>query len=409
MGEKSMMKKNTLIIGMVCGFILGLISGVYTPEFALSIAVLGTMFLNALKMVVLPLIIIAVMNSIIRIGNMSVLGRLGIKTMIYYMATTGFAVAIGIILALAFKPGAGVETVLGSIPEVVQGKEKISIVDMLLTLIPSNIFKAAADFKVLPLIIVSLIFGTAFLSVSKGKGIIPELFNQLEEAIMLVVNWVIMFTPLGIFAIVGGKVAGVGGDFTTVLLGIGRYIIVLLGSLGMHAFIVLPLVYFLMVRKNPFVYIVWVKEALLMAFTTASSAATLPLTRKNVIEQAGASEKTADFVLPLGATVNMDGTALYEGVAVVFICQAYGIPIGLTEGLTIFITAILAGVGAAAIPQAGLVTMVVVLKSVGAPIEGIGLLLAVDWLMDRFRTAVNVWGDTVGVAVIDHLTHKGNM
>ena len=146
-----------------------------------------------------------------------------------------------------------------------------------------------------------------------------------------------------------------------------------------------------------------VKEALLMAFATASSAATLPLTRKSVIEKGGSSAKTADFILPLGATVNMDGTALYEGVAVVFICQAYGIPIGIVECITIFVTAILAGVGAAAIPQAGLITMVVVLKSVGAPIEGIGLLLAVDWLVDRFRTSVNVWGDTVGVAAIEKL------
>jgi Na+/H+-dicarboxylate symporter len=306
-------------------------------------------------------------------------------------------------IALFFQPGVGVEAVLGAVPEAVQGKETISIVDMLLSLIPSNIVAAAADFKVLPLIIVSLIFGTAFLIVSEGKGVLPELFDQLERAVMLVVNWVILFTPLGIFAIVGDKVASAGGDFLTVLGGLGKYIGVLLGSLGIHALITLPIIYVLFLGKNPFAFMGKVKEALLMAFATASSAATLPLTRKNLVENAGTPEETTDFILPLGATVNMDGTALYEGVAVVFICQAYGISLGFVEYITIFVTAILAGVGAAAIPQAGLVTMVVVLRAVGGPIEGIGLLLAVDWLMDRFRTAVNVWGDTVGVAVIQKL------
>ena len=393
--------KDILIYGMAIGFILGILSGIFTPGFALSIKFIGTLFLNALKMVVLPLIIVAIVYSILKVGDLKAFGNMGAKTVLYYLATTALSVATGIFVAGVFQPGTGVEAILGNIPEVVQGKEKLGIVDMFLSLIPSNIFKAAADFKVLPLIIVSLIFGSAFLIVSKGKGVLVDLFSQLEKAVMLVVNWVIFFTPLGIFAIVGEKVALAGGDFLTVLLGLAKYIGVLLGSLGIHALITLPLIYYFFTKKNPFSYMNRVKEALLMAFATASSAATLPLTRKNVIEKGGADEKTTDFILPLGATVNMDGTALYEGVAVVFICQAYGIDLSLAAYLTIFITAILAGIGAAAIPQAGLVTMVVVLKSVGAPIEGIGLLLAVDWLMDRFRTSVNVWGDTVGVAVVE--------
>ncbi len=398
--------KNFLIIGMVTGFILGMLSGVFTPGLALQLGVLGTVFLNALKMVVLPLIIVAVINSILKIGSMSAFGRLGLKTVIYYAATTALAVALGMAIALVVQPGADINVGLKEVPEAVQGKETISIVDMLVSLIPPNLFKAAADFKVLPLIIASLIFGTAFLAVSKGNGILPEFFEQLERAIMLVVNWVVFFTPIGIFGIVGSKVAGVGGDFGKLIEGIGKYVGVLLVSLFIHGLITLPLVYYFCLKKNPFAFMNKVKEALFMAFTTASSAATLPLTRKTVVENAGASEKNADFILPLGATVNMDGTALYEGVAVVFICQAYGISLGPVAAITIFITAILAGVGAAAIPQAGLVTMVVVLKSVGAPIEGIGLLLAVDWLMDRFRTAVNVWGDAVGVLVVERF-HSG--
>ena len=394
--------KELLIYGMLAGFVLGVCSGLFTPALALKLSVLGTLFLNALKMVVLPLIIVAVINSILRVGSLAVFGRMGGKTSVYYIGTTAISVATGIVVAIAVQPGIGVEAVLGAAtPEAVQGKEAIAVVDMLLSLIPANIFKAAADFKVLPLIIASLIFGTAFLIVSEGKGVLVELFDTLEKAVMLVVNWVIIFTPIGIFAIVGDKVACAGGDFGEVMLGIGKYIAVLLTSLGVHALVSLPVIYYLVTKKNPFIYMLKVKEALLMAFATASSAATLPLTRKNVVENAGANPTTADFILPLGATVNMDGTALYEGVAVVFICQAYGILLSPAAYATIFITAILAGVGAAAIPQAGLVTMVVVLRAVGAPIEGIGLLLAVDWLMDRFRTTVNVWGDAVGVAVVE--------
>ncbi len=405
-----MKKSKFLIYGMIAAFILGIVSGVFTPALALNLAALGTLFLNALKMVVLPLIIVAIINSILRIGNLSVFGKLGFKTVLYYLGTTALSVAIGLVIAVMLQPGVGVEVGLIEVPEVVQGKEKITIVDMLLSLVPSNMFAAAVDFKVLPLIIVSLIFGTAFLIVSEGKGVLVDLFDQLERAVMLVVNWVIMFTPIGIFAIVGEKVASAGGEFLNVLAGLAEYIGVLLGALAIHAFIVLPLIYFLVTKKNPFLYMGKVKAALLMAFASASSAATLPLTRKCIVENAGSSEETADFILPLGATVNMDGTALYEGVAVVFICQAYGIALGPVGYCTIFVTAILAGVGAAAIPQAGLVTMVVVLRAVGGPIEGIGLLLAVDWLMDRFRTAVNVWGDTVGVAVVEKLCpniHEG--
>ncbi len=396
-------RKNFLIYAMIAGFILGVLAGVFAPGFAQNVSVLGTLFLNILKMVVLPLIIVAVINSILRIGSLSIFGKLGLKTAIYYLGTTALSVALGITIAAVVQPGIGVEKILGVVPEIVHDKQSISIVDMLVSLVPKNIFEAAVEFKVLPLIISSLIFGTAFLIVSEGKGVLVELFDQLEKAVMLVVNWVIFFTPIGIFAIVAEKTASAGGDFLTILAGIGKYIGVLLGSLGIHALIVLPLIYLIILRKNPYVYMLKMKEALLMAFTTASSAATLPLTRKDVVEKGGASETTADFILPLGATVNMDGTSLYEGVAVVFICQAYGIVLGPAEYMTIFITAILAGVGAAAIPQAGLVTMVVVLKAVGAPIEGIGLLLSVDWLMDRFRTSVNVWGDTVGVAVVENL------
>ncbi len=397
------MRKSGLIYGMVIGFVLGVITGVFTPGVALKLSPLGALFLNALKMVVLPLIILAVTNSILRIGSLSVFGQLGLRTVVYYIATTAFAVATGILMTVIVQPGSGVEAVLGAVPEAIHGKEEISMAEMLLSLVPANIFAAAADFKVLPLIVASLVFGTAFLVVSDGKGVLPELFDQLEKAVMLVVNWVICFTPVGIFAIVGDKVASAEGDFLAVLAGLGKYVGVLLSSLGVHAVITLPLIFYAATRRNAFSYMGKMKEALLMAFATASSAATLPLTRKNVIENGGASERATDFILPLGATVNMDGTALYEGVAVVFICQAYGIALGPAEYFMIFITAILAGVGAAAIPQAGLVTMVVVLKSVNAPIEGIGLLLAIDWLMDRFRTAVNVWGDTVGVAVVEEL------
>ncbi len=250
-----------------------------------------------------------------------------------------------------------------------------------------------------------MLFGIAFGKLGKESEIILNFFTAIDKAIMMIVHWIIALTPFGIFGLIAYRIgaAGGGSQLWNLISEISKYFFTVIIGLCIHGFIILPAILYFFAKRNPLKYFTHMSEALVTAFSTASSAATLPLTIKNVTEDAKVSHKVGRFVLPLGATINMDGTALYEAVAVIFIAQSYGIDLAGLELVIVFITATLAAIGAASIPQAGLVTMVIVLQSVGLPVEGIGLILAVDWLLDRFRTTINVWGDSIGAAVIDNL------
>ena len=272
-------------------------------------------------------------------------------------------------------------------------------------LIPRNLFNAMVNTAILPLIFFSLLLG-ATLSVLGERGRLAiDFISTLSDAVMRIVHWIMIVAPIGIFGLIAARIGNAGGfsGFMPELLALGKYSFTVVFGLSIHAFIVLPLILLLIGRQNPLRYAKGVGAALLNAFSTASSSATLPLTMEGVQEENGVSNRTASFVLPLGATINMDGTALYEAVAAMFIAQVYGIAMSPVEQAVIFLTATLAAIGAAGIPEAGLVTMVIVLKAVGLPIEGIGLILTIDWLLDRFRTTVNVWGDSVGAGVIETL------
>jgi len=277
-------------------------------------------------------------------------------------------------------------------------------------LIPSNIFSAMVHMDILPLIFFALILGIALSLL--GEKAIPTInvLSTLNDAIMKIVQWIIIVSPLGIFGLIAARIGLAGGfkSFIPELISLGKYSITVMIGLTIHGLVVLPIILKIFGNKNPGNFVKGVATALLNAFSTASSTATLPLTLKGVVEENKISDKTANFVLPLGATVNMDGTALYEAVAVIFIAQIYGIHLPPVSMGIIFLTATLAAIGAAGIPQAGLVTMVIVMKAVDLPIEGIGLILSIDWILDRFRTTVNVWGDSIGAAVIDNIESKKN-
>jgi Na+/H+-dicarboxylate symporter len=273
----------------------------------------------------------------------------------------------------------------------------------LLEFVSPNLFESAVEFDVLPLIVASILFGAAFAALGKENKPVVELFTLLDKAVMKIVHWIMIFTPLGIFGLIAERIgqAGGGGQVIAIAAELGKYFLCVVVGLFIHGVIILPAILFLLSGRNPYEYALRLGKALLTAFSTASSSATLPLTMEGVIDEAKVDPKVARFVLPLGATVNMDGTALYEAVAAVFIAQSYGIELSIPQLVIVFFTSTLASIGAAGIPEAGLVTMVLVLKSVGLPVEGIGLILAIDWLLDRFRTTVNVWGDCVGAAIID--------
>jgi len=270
-------------------------------------------------------------------------------------------------------------------------------------LVPSNIFKAMANNEILPVITFSLLLGAALSMTGEAGRTAILFFNSLNEAMMKIIHLVMYVAPIGIGALIAGRLGEAGGfsGFWPELQQLGKYAATVIGGLAIHSLIVLPLLLKIFGKRSPAGYAFRTFPALLTAFSTASSSATLPLTIECAEEKNGISKRTAGFVFPLGATVNMDGTALYEAVAVIFIAQMNGIALGTPELLVVFLTATLAAIGAAGIPEAGLVTMVLVLKAVNLPVEGIALILAIDWFLDRCRTTVNVWGDSVGAGIID--------
>jgi len=295
----------------------------------------------------------------------------------------------------------------------VRDKEK-SIVevlhDVVISLVPRNLFDAMVNNDVLPLILFSLVFGGVLTTLGERGQTLINLFVGFNDAIMKIVELLMLAAPVGIGALIAGRLGQAGGfvGFMPELLRVSKYAGTVILGLVIHGAIVLPLILYWFGKRPPIPYIANMSEALTTAFSTASSSATLPVTIECTTEKNGISERTASFVLPLGATVNMDGTALYEAVAAVFIAQIYGIELGWIQMVVIFFTATLAAIGAAGIPEAGLVTMVIVLRAVNLPIEGISVLLVIDWFLDRCRTTVNIWGDAVGAAVIEHLEAKAD-
>jgi Na+/H+-dicarboxylate symporter len=392
-----------LLAFIITGAVAGVFYGWYAGEAALSVGWLGTLFLNALKMTIIPLIVASIISGIGSLGDIRQMGRLGGTTVAYYFATTGIAVFIGLLVVNWIQPGAGIALTQTEVPERILAKQDTGISDIFLSMISPNLIDAAAETQLLPLIVFAILFAMALTTAGDKARPVFAVFDGINEAMMKLVIWIMHLAPVGIFALIAARLGSVGGgeQFMAEIKAVGLHVVTVLTGLLIHG-VVLVLIMLFIARRG-FDYLLGMARALVTAFGTASSSATLPLTmecaRENKVDP-----KAVKFVLPLGATINMDGTALYEAAAVMFIAQAYGIDLSLMQQALVFITATLAAIGAAGIPEAGLVTMVIVLTAVGLPLEGIALLLAVDWFLDRFRTTINVWGDSVGAAVIDRLT-----
>ncbi|EKF74843.1 sodium:dicarboxylate symporter family protein [Alcanivorax hongdengensis A-11-3] len=364
---------------------------------------IGSLFINALKMVVVPLIVTAIISGMVGVGQGKSVGRMGIKTLALYMTTTLVAVLIGLLMVNLFAPGiidgtpardllglsANTHEALASVKDRGAG----DFTDILRQMLPPNLIAAAANGQMLGLIVFSLLFGY-FLRVEKGQA--PQTLRELIEGIYLVVMRITMliirFTPVGVFALIAATVTRTGLD---AIIPLAWFFATVLVALFTHAFVFMPLMIRLVARRSPLRHVQAMTPALLTAFSSASSAATLPLTMECVQKRAGVSPRTSSFVLPLGATVNMDGTALYECVAAMFIAQAYGMDLSLTTQFMIVLTAVLTSIGVASIPAASLVAITVILGAIGLPLEAIGLILVTDRVLDMCRTAVNIWGDSV--------------
>ena len=402
-----MKKNNTLLYLMLIGISMGGLCGWVFGKEMLIVDWIGEMFLDTLKMLVIPLIVSSMIVGITGLGDIRKVGKAGTITLVYFLSTSGIAVIAGIIVVNIMQPGLGVELTT-DIPEKVAGKESIGITDILESFVTPNLFESMAKMEILPIIMFSLVFGGVLTTLGEKGKLVISVFDGINIAIMKIVHLVMYFAPLGVFALVSSKLGAAGGGdlFLAELLKIGKFAVTVILGLMIHALITLPAILYFVAKQNPLTYFKNMSAALTTALSTASSAATLPVTIECVEEENKISRRTTLFVIPLGATVNMNGTALYESIAAIFIAQMVGIQLGLGDQVLIFLTATLAAIGAAGIPEAGLVTMVIVLQAVGLPLEGIGMLLSIDWFLDRLRTSVNVWGDSIGAAVVDRLEGK---
>jgi solute carrier family 1 (high affinity glutamate transporter) protein 1 len=430
-------KHTILTVGILAGLVLGVVVGEalyrgYDGE--VPVGVLGglsfvgnTFFIGLLKMVLVPLVVSSVVVGVSSIGDPAQLGRIGGWTVLYYFGTMVVAVVIGVVLVTAVQPGKGFDEAFRT-----QQTEQFEAADtdqqrraqdaqtqglwgafqnIAKQLIPSNPIGDAAAGRLLPVISFSLIMGIALTMVGERARPVLSFFDGLYAAVMRLVDAILWLAPLGVFCLVAWTVARIG---TSSLVGpLGTYMLTVVAGLAVHALLVLPLVLWVFGRTNPYRFMHQMREALLTAFGTDSSSATLPVTIDIAENRGGVSKRAAGFVLPLGATVNMDGTALYEAVAVVFLFQCFGIELGTTQLVIIVITATLSAVGAAGIPSAGLVTMVIVVQAVNnslaggggpqLPMAAVGIILGVDRILDMCRTTVNVWGDSVGAKIISRI------
>ncbi|RLA34317.1 MAG: dicarboxylate/amino acid:cation symporter, partial [Gammaproteobacteria bacterium] len=350
-----------LLIFIIIGVIAGLLVGWYWGAAATGVAWLGKLFLNTLSMLVIPLLVSAVITGVTSLGDVRQLGRLSGITISYYLITVAIAVLIGLIMVNIIQPGVGVSTVgLAQPDELLIAAQEKGIGDILLSMVAPNLIAAAAETNLLPLILWSVAFGIALASIGdKGKPA-ARFFESLNEGMMLLVSWVMYFAPIGVFGLIAGMfgAAGSAQAFMEKIAAVGLHVVTVLSGLTIH-FIILILI-MLFVARQPISYFVGMLRAIVTAFATASSTATLPITIQ-CAKESNIDERARRFVLPLGSTVNMDGTALYEAAAAMFIAQAYNLQLDLGQQAIIFISATLAAIGAAGIPQAGLVTMIIVL------------------------------------------------
>ena len=406
---------NQILIALIAGVVIGVVANVAGIEplqdFLVAIGPIGTAWIRLITMIVVPLVVASLLVGTASLGDLRKVGRIGGKTLIYYMSTTAVAVTIGLLVSNVVRPGSGVDpetrdALAGEFAgEAAQrmtlAAEKPSIVETLLAMIPRNPIQAAAEMDLLPLIIFTIIFGAAVSTLSeRPRDAVLNFFEGVNEASMVVIDWVMLLAPYAVFALIAAIVAQFGLDLLRSLL---VYSLVVAGGLILHALVTYGLILRFLARLNPAAFFRRIREVPLIAFSTSSSNATLPLTMETAEEEVGVPKEVSSFVLPLGATINMDGTALYQAVAVMFIAQIYGFGMGLGEQLTVVLTATLASVGAAGVPSAGIITLIIVLQSVGLGDQvqaGIALILGVDRILDMLRTAVNVTGDLTASAVI---------
>lgn len=404
-----------ILIGLAGGVAAGLVANVLEIEWLRAVLVglepVGTIFIRLIMMIVVPLVVASLVLGTASLGDLRTLGRLGGKTLAFYLGTTAVAVSLGLVASNVIQPGSRIDPATRdqlsqafageAADKMALAEHAPTLADVLVRMIPQNVVGAAAEGDLLPLIIFSVIFGAAVtLIADERRRAILLVFEAINDTVMVIIDWVMRLAPYAVFALIASIVSRFGLDLLQALLVYAATIVI---GLALHVGGTYALLVRLLAGLRPSTFFRRIAKAPLVAFSTSSSSATLPVTMETAEEQLGVSKTISSFVLPLGATINMDGTALYQAVAVMFIAQIYGVPMGVGQQLMIVVTATLASVGAAGVPSAGIVTLILVLQSVGlgAHVQaGIALVLGVDRILDMLRTAVNVTGDLTAASVI---------
>ena len=401
--QKKMSLTSKVLIGMALGIIVGLAinmlhlnpKGSFIDENIVNglFLIIGKMFVVALKMLVVPLVLFSLITGVLGIGDIRQLGKVGAKSFVLYLLTTAIAIALAISIAASLGIGEGVHMTSAA---TFTAKEAPPLSSVLINIIPSNVVDAMAKGNMLQIIFFSILLGISILMVGKKAAPLVELVEIGNEIMMKMVNIVMAVAPYAVFALLAKAFANLGLDLLANLAG---YVLVLIGALMIHLFVTLMIILKVFSGKSPAMFLKKAREMQIFAFSTSSSNATIPVTLRVVTKKLGVNNSVASFTVPFGATINMDGTAIMQGVATVFIANAYGVDLGITGYLTVILMSVLASIGTAGVPGVGLIMLSMVFTQVGLPVEGIGLILGVDRLLDMIRTAVNVSGDAV-VSVI---------
>lgn len=396
-----MLKKVNLLTQISIAFVLAVILGLIFGESISVIQPLGDLFLRLIKFVIVPLILSSLIIGVASTGDPKELGRIGSKTIVYYLLTTAVAIIVGLAFAFMISPGKGLD--LDVTTTEVEVNETEGVVQTLLNIVPENPFEAFTEGNILQIIFFAIFIGLAITLVGKKADPVYHFFDGLAEVMYRITGIIMQFAPIGIL----GLVAPIVGEYgPSVLLPLLKVIIAVALACVAHAAIVYGVAVKSFANMSPLKFFKGIAPAALVAFSTASSAGTLPMTLKNTQENLGVSKKISSFVLPLGATINMDGTAIYQGVAVVFIAQFYGLELGLVELGTVVLTTVLASIGTAGVPGAGMIMLAMVLSSIGLPLEGVALIAGIDRILDMFRTTVNIVGDSSAAVVVEGTERK---
>lgn len=395
------MNKVGLLTQILIAFVIAIIIGAIVGPSIEVVKPLGDLFLRLIKFVIVPLVLASLVVGVASTGDIKRIGRMGGVTFAYYLLTTAFAVIIGLILANIFKPGVGLNVTLSS--DVAEPAEVPGVIDTLLNIIPTNPIASLVDANMLQIIFFALFLGIAIAMLGDKAKTVYNFFEGLAEIMYRITGIVMKVAPIGVF----GLIAPIVGQYgISVLMPLIKLILVVYAGCILHAVLVYSFTVKTIANYSPLKFFKGILPASLVAFSTSSSSGTLPITIKNTEDNLGVSKKVSSFVLPLGATINMDGTALYQGVCVLFIAQFMGVDLSFTQQLIIVLIATLASIGTAGVPGAGLIMLTMVITAVGLPLEALALVAGVDRILDMIRTSVNVTGDASAAVVVQAIEDK---